>query len=79
MTPRQDSLVHRVWRAMNKFSTDASLTEAEWDALSELTLMDRSTLSFERGNVRWATTDEERADNRRFYQSLGHPPDPALH
>ncbi len=61
----------RTWLAMRKFCNDDLLTEREWDDLSWLTLIDRTHLVFEPGNVRWATTDAERADNLVFYRSLG--------
>lgn len=60
----------RVWKAMIKFADDKPLTEREWEDLSQLSLIDRNNLRFEPGNVRWATTDAERADNLAFYQSL---------
>jgi hypothetical protein len=62
---------YQAWLAMQKFTDDVPLTDAEWDALSTLTLIDRQRLVFEPGNVRWATTDAERAQNRRFYQAIG--------
>jgi hypothetical protein len=58
------------WAAMCKFAEDKPLTEMDWEALSWLTLIDRSRLDFAPGNVRWATTDAERADNLAFYRSL---------
>ena len=36
-------------------------------------VIDRSRLEFVPGNCRWATTKVERADNLRFYKSLGGP------
>lgn len=66
MTPE-----YRTWLAMKKFAGNATLTDAEWDDLSAMTLIDRTRLVFEPSNVRWATTAAERADNRRFYQALG--------
>ena len=59
------------WKAMIKFANDEPLTTAEWTALSWLTLIDRSRLEFEPGNVRWARTEAERADNLKFFKSLG--------
>jgi hypothetical protein len=56
---------------MNKFANDEPLTEQEWEALSRLTLIDRTRLEFEPDNCRWATTDTERIDNLAFYRSLG--------
>jgi hypothetical protein len=61
----------KTWRTMNKFANDEPLTAAEWEALSHLTLIDRSHLEFGPGNVRWAKTEEERASNLAFYKSLG--------
>jgi hypothetical protein len=61
----------RTWRAMKKFANDEPLTESEWQDLSWLTMIDRSQLYFGPGNVRWATSETERADNLKFYQSLG--------
>ena len=60
----------KTWEAMMKFADDESLTESEWEALSWLTLIDRNRLEFGPGNVRWATTEAERASNLAFYQSL---------
>jgi len=56
---------------MIKFANDEPLTEQEWQALSRLTLIDRTRLEFGPGNIRWATSEAERADNLAFYQSLG--------
>jgi hypothetical protein len=61
------------WIAMNKFANDEPLTDEDWEALSWLTLIDRNRLYFEPGNVRWAKTEEERADNEAFYRSFGAP------
>jgi hypothetical protein len=58
---------------MRKFCNDEPLTEQEWEDLSALTLINRAHLVFEPGNVRWATTGAERADNLAFYRSLGAP------
>jgi hypothetical protein len=60
----------QTWQAMNKFAADQPLTEQEWQALSWLTLIDRSR-GFAQGNMRWAETDAEHADNLAFYRSLG--------
>jgi hypothetical protein len=51
------------WKAMIKFADDEPLTPREWEALSWLTLIDRNRLEFAPGNVRWARTEAERADN----------------
>jgi hypothetical protein len=59
------------WSAMTKFANDEPLMDREWEALSWLTLINRKRLEFSPGNVRWATTKAERADNLAFYQSLG--------
>ena len=64
-------LLRRTWEAMHKFADDKPLTEQEWLDLSYLTLINRSNLYFGPENVRLATTDAEREDNRKFYQSLG--------
>lgn len=64
------SMERRTWEAMKKFAADQSLTEGEWKDLSWLSLIDRNRLWFGPGNVRWATTDAERADNLAFYRSL---------
>ncbi len=71
MAAHKSTPEYHTWLAMKKFAADAPLTEAEWDALSELPMIDRSRLFFGPDNVRWAKTDAERAENRRFYQSLG--------
>ena len=55
---------------MIKFAADKPLTKQEWEDLSWLTLIDRNRLRFEPENVRYATTDAERADNLAFYRSL---------
>ena len=60
----------RTWEAMIKFADDKPLTEQEWEALSWLTLIDRSRLEFTPDNVRWATTNAEQTDNLAFYRSL---------
>jgi hypothetical protein len=59
------------WKAMIKFANDEPLTPQEWTALSWLTLMDRNRLEFGPGNVRWAKTEAERADNLTFFKGLG--------
>jgi hypothetical protein len=61
----------QTWLAMKKFAEDQSLTEKEWETLSWLTLIDRSRLEFIPGNIRWANSAAERADNLAFYRSLG--------
>ena len=63
----------KVWQAMMKFADGKSLTEREWAALSELSLVDRNNLEFGPGNVRWAATEAERASNLAFYRSLAKP------
>lgn len=60
----------QTWEAMIKFADNKPLTEREWEALSWLTLIDRSRLEFGPGNCRWATTEAERAGNLAFYRSL---------
>jgi len=59
------------WKAMIKFANDEPLTPQEWTALSRLTLIDRDRLEFAPGNVRWAKTEAERADNLAFFKNLG--------
>jgi hypothetical protein len=59
------------WKAMIKFANDEPLTPSEWTALSWLTLIDRNRLEFGPGNVRWAKTETERANNLAFFKSLG--------
>lgn len=61
----------RTWRAMKKFADDQPLTEAEWDDLSWLTLINRNKLEFGPDNCRWAKTEAERQENLKFYRSLG--------
>ncbi len=61
---------YATWLAMKKFAANQPLTEPEWAALSELTLIDTTNLCFEPGNVRWAKTGAERRANRLFYQSI---------
>jgi len=63
--------MRQTWVAMRKFAADEPLTDADWDALSWLTMLDRTQRWFGPGNVRWATSAAERADNLAFYQSLG--------
>jgi hypothetical protein len=60
----------KTWAAMLKFSDDKPLTESEWQSLSHLTMIDRRRKTFEPGNVRWAKSADERADNLEFYRSL---------
>jgi hypothetical protein len=62
--------LRQTWLAMKKFADDERLTEQEWTALSQLTLLDRNNLYFGPENVRLASSDVERADNLKFYQSL---------
>ncbi len=62
---------HRAWNAIVKFAAHEPLSEAEWADLSQVTLIDKSRPVFERGNCRWATSAAERADNLRFYQTVG--------
>jgi hypothetical protein len=71
--PKRDphTAEHATWLAMKKFADDEPLTEQEWEDLSWLTLVDRTKLLFGPGNVRWATSHAERADNIAFYRSLG--------
>ena len=71
MATRKNTIEYRAWLAMNKFTAEEPLTNTELRALSWLTLIDKTRLVFEAGNVRWAESEAERADNRRFYQSLG--------
>jgi hypothetical protein len=61
----------KTWKAMMKFANNEKLNECEWEALSWLTLVDRNHLEFGPGNVRWAASKTERADNLAFYRSLG--------
>ena len=58
------------YAAMLKFSRGERLIEREWIALSWLSLIDRDQREFRPGNVRWAKTEAERADNEAFYRSL---------
>jgi hypothetical protein len=67
--------LRQTWLAMKKFANDKQLTEQEWADLSQLTLLDRNNLYFGPENVRLASSDVERADNLKFYQSLS----PAVH
>jgi hypothetical protein len=67
----------RTWLAMMKFANDEPLTAEEWEDLAALSLIDRTRLVFEPGNIRWATSDAERADNLMFYRSLGATKDEA--
>ena len=61
----------KTWRAMRKFANDEAMTPAEWTALSWLTLINRDNLYFGPENCRWARTEAERADNLKFFKSLG--------
>lgn len=61
----------KTWKAMIKFANGELLAPQEWTALSWLTLIDRTKLEFEPGNVRLATTEAERADNLAFFKRLG--------
>lgn len=70
---------YRTWRAMKKYAADEPLTERDWDDLSWITLIDRTRLEFGPGNIRWATSETERAENRQFYEMLGRPPNPGIH
>lgn len=58
------------WLAMLKFADDKPLSPREWLALSWLTLINKRHRVFGPGNVRWATSDAERAANEKFYRSL---------
>jgi hypothetical protein len=77
MNTREEALARKhprefgIWKAMLKFANDEPLTELEWQDLSWLTMIDQNRLYFGPDNIRWATTDKERADNLAFYQSLG--------
>jgi hypothetical protein len=62
--------MRRTWKAVMKFADDQPLTDREWEALSCLTMIDRSHRVFGPGNVRWATA-AEMLDNLAFYKSLG--------
>ena len=64
-------LTRETWAAMIKFADNEPLTPSEWTALSWLTLIDRNRLEFGPGNIRWATTEAERADNLAFFKKLG--------
>jgi hypothetical protein len=61
----------KTWAAMLKFAENRELNAAEWEALSWLTMIDRTQRYFGPGNCRWARSEAERADNLKFYQSLG--------
>jgi len=61
----------KAWQAMMKFAGDKSLTEREWEALSQLTMINRDGLEFAPGNIRWAASASERTSNLAFYRSLG--------
>ena len=75
-TPSPDD-IRQTWLAMRKFAGNKPLTESDWADLSWLTLIDRRRLEFAPGNVRWATSDAERANNLAFYRSLGDVNDPS--
>jgi hypothetical protein len=66
------------WKAMWRFAHDQPMTDGDWEALSWLTLIDRNNLYFGPGNVRWATTAAERADNLAFFKNLDSKP-PGIH
>lgn len=68
---KQQQLARLICTAMLKCATGAQLDNREWDALSYITLVDRSRLEFSPDNCRYAETDAERAENLRFYRSLG--------
>ena len=65
------NLTKATWKAMIKFANDEPLSPREWEALSWLTLINRNNLYFGPENVRWATSKAERADNLKFFKSLG--------
>lgn len=67
--PDRNPNTRETWAALRKFAGDKPLTPSEWGALSRLTLIDRNRLEFGPGNVRWATTETERADNLAFFKS----------
>jgi len=56
---------------MVKFAADEPLSDAEWHALSLLTMLDHAKRLFAPGNCRWARSEAERASNEAFYRSLG--------
>jgi len=72
MSKREQAL--RCYEAMAKFASTRTLTDAEWQDLSWLSLIDRTKLEFAPANTRWALSDTERADNLVFYRSLGERP-----
>lgn len=61
----------RTWKAIMKFCDDKPLTEQEWKDLSYMSLVDRNNMTFDMDNCRWAWTETERADNLKFYKSVG--------
>jgi hypothetical protein len=63
----------RTFNAMLKFANGEPLTEQDWSDLSLLSLVNRDDVHFKPGNIRWATSQAECADNLEFYQSLRHP------
>jgi len=71
--PPDNDALHEIWLAMRKFANDEPLTDPEWAALSQLTLINRDHLEFAPGNCRWAANEAERASNLKFYTSLGGP------
>lgn len=71
----KDISTKKTWKAVTKFANDEPLTPKEWEALSWVSLINRNNLFFGPTNVRWATTEEERADNLAFFKSL----DPSVH
>lgn len=65
-----DPTARESWLAMLRFADNKPLSPREWLALSWMTLIDKRQLEFSRTNVRWATSDAERAENEKFYRSL---------
>ena len=65
----------KTWKAMICFSNDEPMSANQWEALSWLTLIDRKNLYFGPDNTRWAVSEAERADNLKFFKSLG----PSVH
>ena len=61
---------YRTWEAMKKYADDLPLSPQEWRDLSAMSLIDRTRRVFGPGNVRWALSDAERADNERFYRAM---------
>jgi len=62
---------HDTWLALGKFIDGQPLSDVEWRDLSWLSLIDRERLEFGPDNCRWATSENERADNERFYRRVG--------